>query len=89
MALKLPKVIEGFKRDYYVCRECNQPQWSEYIPFSLGRGLAGNRCMCQCVGHNTHLLRKITRREFERRYRIWYNKHRRKYENKQTDKSAG
>jgi hypothetical protein len=85
MALKLPPKMKGYARGYYICLDCGQPQYHEYIPFGIGRGIQANTCWCQITSNRTHRLKTVTRREWERRYRIWYNKHRRKYENKQTD----
>lgn len=90
MTLKLPKRVSGYRRVFSQCAgrigpgfkkgskatTCNQVQFSDFIPFGLGQGIRYNSCQCQLTGHNTHLLRTITRKQFEKLFRAQLRAHR-------------
>jgi hypothetical protein len=64
----LPKLTDGFKRKYYQCSHCKQVQAHDFVPYSLETQLEWNPCRCQLTGHNTHLLKEITSKEFYEEY---------------------
>lgn len=74
MAMRLPKRAQGEKRRFDKCLDCGKPQFSDFIPFGLGRGQRYNQCLCQLTSNRTHRLKKITRKEYERLTRAWHRK---------------
>lgn len=74
MAMQLPKLPDGEKRQFYKCLDCGKPQFHDFVPFGIGFGRRYNQCLCQLTSNRSHRLKKITRKLYESLTWAWIRK---------------